>query len=338
MLILTLSLLFALFASWFLVGRFRLYALAQGLLDNPNARSSHTLATPRGGGLVFILLWLVAGVGSVFWGVWSFAQALAFLPGAVLLAGIGYWDDHHDLPARWRAVVHFVVAGGSIGALGVVADLSLGGFGVGVAVFAVVWSINLFNFMDGTDGIAGVEALFVLGVGGFFLWQANGAALAIPAWMLAAMVAGFLLWNWPRARIFMGDVGSSVLGFLIAMFALAGEVWFDVPMVLWVILYGIFWFDATVTLVRRVMAGERWYAAHRSHAYQRLYRPLGWSHGRILWGVIAVNSMLGSLALWASAMPEMQLVALGGAIGLLGITYALIERVAPMYPKNAAST
>lgn len=337
MLILTLSLLFAFLASGFLVGRFRLYALAQGLLDNPNARSSHTLATPRGGGLVFILLWLVAGVGSVFWEVWSLAQALAFVPGAALLAGIGYWDDRHDLPARWRALVHFVVAGGSVAALGV-AGLPLGWLGAGFAVFAIVWSTNLFNFMDGTDGIAGVEALFVLGVGGFFLWQADAAALAIPAWVLAATVAGFLLWNWPRAKIFMGDVGSSVLGFLIAVFALAGEVWFDVPMVLWVILYGVFCFDATLTLARRVMAGERWYAAHRSHAYQRLHCPLGWSHGRILWGVIAVNSVLAGLALWAHAMPEMQWVVMGVAVVLLCIIYGLVERVAPMYAKNTAST
>ncbi len=166
MLILTLSLLLAFVASWFFVGRFRVYALTKGLLDNPNARSSHTLATPRGGGLVFVLLWLVAGAGSVLLGVWSFPQALAFLPGALLLAGVGYWDDHHDLPARWRALVHFGMAGGSVMALGGVdavglgvTDLPLGWLGAGLAVFAVVWSINLFNFMDGTDGIAGVEAL-----------------------------------------------------------------------------------------------------------------------------------------------------------------------------------
>ena len=171
MLKLTLFLLFMFVASWVLVGRFRAYALAKGLLDNPNARSSHTLATPRGGGLVFILLWLVAGV-------WSLAQALVFLPGALLLAGISYWDDHHDLPAHWRALVHFGVAGGSVMVLGVT-DLPLGWLGAGLAVFTMVWSINLFNFMDGTDGIASVEALFVLGVGGFFLWRAGGAALAI---------------------------------------------------------------------------------------------------------------------------------------------------------------
>ncbi len=335
MLILTLTLFFAFFASWSLVGRFRCYALAQGLLDNPNARSSHSQATPRGGGLVFILLWLVAGVGLVFWEVWSLVQALAFLPGALLLAGIGYWDDRHDLPARWRALVHFVVAGVSVVALDVT-DLPLGWLSAGLAVFAIVWSVNLFNFMDGTDGIAGVEALFVLVVGGFFLWQAGGGALAIPAWVLAATVTGFLLWNWPRARIFMGDVGSSVLGFLVAVFALAGEVWFDVSVVLWIILYGVFWFDATVTLVRRVMAGERWYSAHRSHAYQRLHNPLGWSHARILWGVITLNSMLAGLAWWANAMPDMQWVALGVAVVLLSIAYGWVERASPMYAKNPA--
>ncbi len=339
MLVLSLTLLLAFAASWFFVGRFRVYALAKGLLDNPNARSSHTLATPRGGGVVFVVLWVVTGAGSVFLGVWSLPQALAFLPGALLLAGIGYWDDRHDLPARWRALVHFGVAGGSVMALGGVdtmglgvTDLSLGWLGAGLAVFAIVWSINLFNFMDGTDGIAGVEALFVLGVGGFFLWQAGGAALAIPAWVLAATVAGFLLWNWPRAKIFMGDVGSSVLGFLVAVFALAGEVWFDVPMLLWVILYGVFWFDATLTLLRRIAAGERWYAAHRSHAYQRLHHSGGWSHGRILWGTITLNAVLALIALWANGHREELLWAMLVAVVVLAAVYAMIERRAPMYP------
>lgn len=337
MLILALSLLSTFLAAWFLVGRFRVYALAQGLLDNPNARSSHTVATPCGGGLVFISLWLIAGGGLVFFGEWPLAQTLVFLPGALLLAIIGYWDDRYDVPAQWRILVHCGVAGGSLMALGVM-DLPWGWMGAALAFFAMVWSINLFNFMDGADGIASVEALFVLGVGGFFLWQAGGAVLAVSAWALAAAVAGFLPWNWPRAKIFMGDVGSSVLGFLIAGFALAGQAWLDVPLVLWVILYGTFWFDATVTLARRVMAGERWYLAHRSHAYQRLHHPLGWSHGRILWGVIAVNSMLAGLALWAHAMPDMALVALGMAVALLCIAYGLVERVAPMYVKNTAMT
>ncbi len=172
----------------------------------------------------------------------------------------------------------------------------------------------------------------MLGVGGFFLWQAGGAALAIPAWVLAATVAGFLLWNWPRAKIFMGDVGSSVLGFLIAVFALAGEVWFDVPMLLWVILYGVFWFDATLTLLRRMAAGERWYAAHRSHAYQRLHHGGGWSHGRILGGTIALNAVLALIALWANVHREELLWAVLVAFIALTVVYAMVERMAPMYP------
>lgn len=334
--------LFLFFAlSCALVARFRLYALNKGLLDNPNARSSHTLATPRGGGLVFMLLWPVAGIGAILLGVWSLQQALVFLPGAALIGLVGYWDDHHGLPARWRAMVHFLAAAGGVAVLGGVSTLDLGviEFHLGwlasvLAVLAIVWSVNLFNFMDGTDGIAGVEALFVFGMGGILLWQAGGAALAAPIWALAAAVAGFLVWNWPRAKIFMGDVGSGFLGFLIAVFALAGDAWFGVPALLWVILYGVFWFDATLTLLRRIAAGERWYAAHRSHAYQRLHHGGGWSHGRILWGTITVNAVLALIALWANAHREALLWAVLLAFIVLAAVYAVIERRAPMYPKR----
>ncbi|MFZ5594709.1 MAG: MraY family glycosyltransferase [Pseudomonadota bacterium] len=344
MLTLTLSLLLTFVASWFLVGRFRAYALTKGLLDNPNARSSHTLATPRGGGLVFMLLWPVAGISAILLGVWSLQQALVFLPGAALIGLIGYWDDHHDLPARWRALVHFLAAAGGVAVLGGtdtldlgMTELHLGWVASVLAVLTIVWSVNLFNFMDGTDGIAGVEAFFVFSVGGLLLWQAGGAALAAPIWALAAAVAGFLVWNWPRAKIFMGDVGSGFLGFLIAVFALAGEAWFGVPALLWVILYGVFWFDATITLLRRIAAGERWYAAHRSHAYQRLHHGGGWSHGRILWGVIALNTVLASLALWANAHREMLPWAVLTTFAVLAAAYAMVERIAPMYPARRSA-
>jgi Fuc2NAc and GlcNAc transferase len=336
-------LVFAFVLSVFAVRRFHHFALAQGLVDNPNSRSSHQVATPRGGGLVFVLLWCMAGVLFTLFGTWSAIHALTILPGALCVAVIGYMDDHCGVSPAWRALVHFAAALSCVIFLGGMDTLSLGDFNVQVgwfssalAVLAIMWSINLFNFMDGTDGIASVEALSVLIVGGAVLWQAGGAELAISAWILAASVGGFLVWNWPKASIFMGDVGSGFLGFIIAVFALSGEKWFGVPALLWAILYVVFWFDATVTLIRRIAAGERWYSAHRSHAYQRLHHLGGWSHRKILWAVIGLNIIFGCLAIYGNAHRDQLFWLLLTSVVVAGILYAFIERIAPMYKNEHA--
>ena len=335
--------LFAIFiVSWSLVRWFRSYALNKGLLDNPNARSSHTLAIPRGGGLVFLLLWMLVAVGVILGDIWTIDQMLVFLPGAVLVGWVGYWDDHYSLAARWRASVHFLASVSGLVMIGGMNNLGFGIMGMNLgwlstvlAVFVIVWSINLFNFMDGTDGIAGVEALFIFGVGGLVLWQADGSSLAIPGWILAATVAGFLVWNWPKAKIFMGDVGSGFLGFMIAMFAIAGEIWYKVPVLLWLILYGVFWFDATITLVRRILAREKWYAAHRSHAYQRLHHIAKWSHKKILMGVIIINTALSIIAIGISFKPDLLIYGVGLTLVLLSTIYCIIEKMAPMYGRTS---
>ncbi|ADJ27614.1 MraY family glycosyltransferase [Nitrosococcus watsonii] len=324
-----------------LVGCFRRYALSKGLMDTPNARSSHQSPTPRGGGIVFVGLWL--GVTLLVWsrGAISSEAAFLLLPGAFLVAGIGYGDDLYDVSPLWRVVMHVIAALMTVYFL-LATDIRQYGWGIfswpglGVIVgilFALVWSINLFNFMDGIDGLAGMEACFVFSVGGWWLWEAEAYGYAYLAWVLVAVVAGFLVWNWPSARIFMGDGGSGFLGFLIAAFAFAGHVWWDVPVLLWIIVYSVFWFDATVTLLRRILAGERWYSAHRSHAYQRLCQA-GWSHHKVLLAVSGVNLGLVAAALWASrnegTIPWVLLV----TIAILGWLYRKVERLQPMYPKE----
>lgn len=331
--------------SAYAVRRFQHFALAKGLVDNPNSRSSHKVATPRGGGLVFVLLWGIASALLALFGAWVFEHVLVLLPSALIVAGIGCVDDHGGVSPARRALVHFAAALGGVYLLGGVDVLSFGDFklhlgwlGALLAVLAIVWSVNLFNFMDGTDGIAGAEALFVLGIGGAFLWQAGGVGIAVSVWVLAASVGGFLVWNWPKASIFMGDVGSGFLGFLIAAFALAGEKWYGVPALLWAVLYTAFWFDATATLIRRIAAGERWYSAHRSHAYQRLHHFGGWSHGKILWAVIVLNVVFGCLALYGNAHREQLLWVFLVAVGIAGFCYMLVERIAPMYTNRHDDT
>jgi Fuc2NAc and GlcNAc transferase len=138
---------------------------------------------------------------------------------------------------------------------------------------------NLYNFMDSIEGIAAAEAL-VVGLGGALLLAASSPPLAPVSALVAAAAAGFLVWNWPPARLFMGDVGSGFLGFAFGALALASERARALPAVLWLVLLGPFFVDATVTLLRRLARGDRWFVAHRSHAYQRAVQA-GCSHGRV---------------------------------------------------------
>lgn len=314
------------------------HAHRKNWLDVPNARSSHTQLTPRGGGLVFVMLWLISvGITGLFH-LWTWQNFFALIPGAVIVAATGFYDDRHSLSPRTRAWLYLLAALISVCVLGGIAQfkisahtvLTLSWAGSIVAVLAVLWSINLFNFMDGLDGIAAVEALFVLGVGGFFLYQSQGQTIAFIAWLLAAGVAGFLVWNKPRAKVFMGDVGSTLLGFVIMVLALLGEKLYGVPALLWLILYAVFIFDATVTLLRRLFAKERIFQAHRLHAYQRLHQA-GLSHGKVLLGVSVVNLVLAILAVIGFYYPMFLPVLILLAFILLAILYWRVEVLKPMY-------
>jgi Fuc2NAc and GlcNAc transferase len=268
----------------------RKYALAKGMLDRPNARSSHTVETPRGGGISIVL---VASIGTIIgWGVGAIDGALAavVLFGGSAVAIVGYLDDRGHVSVRARLAVHFASAILCVWILGGPGTLSfgtaqvdLGWIGDVLSVVAVVWMLNLFNFMDGIDGIAATEAAFVAIAGALI----TGGGLAFGL-IIGAACLGFLVWNWPPARIFMGDVGSGYLGYVLASLMLAGTSSDPVALWVWMILASIFIVDATVTLTVRLIRGERVYQAHRSHVYQRLARRWG-SHLRVTSGVIGLN-------------------------------------------------
>jgi Fuc2NAc and GlcNAc transferase len=197
--------------------------------------------------------------------------------------------------------------------LGGLAGITLGGsvwhlgwLGSLLAVIAIVWLINLYNFMDGIDGLAGLEAVTTgLGVAAL-AWWGGASGLAAAAALVAVSCGGFLWWNWPPAKIFMGDVGSGLLGYCFAVLALAGETSGAVPGAVWLILLAVFVFDATFTLISRVLRGEQWYTAHRSHAYQRGVQ-LGYSHRRVTTTVGGINTfILLPLAVVAVAYPVTQ--------------------------------
>ncbi|MFY1896604.1 hypothetical protein ACOTCN_21660 [Achromobacter xylosoxidans] len=297
-------------------------AVRLGLIQAPNQRSSHEVPTPGGGGAGMA----VAGVTAGLWIALQSAQPLTWLGiagAAGLLALVGFRDDIAPVSARLR----FLVQAGVCALLLIVTPplpaLPLpGGWAINGTLllapllFIGIWWVNLFNFMDGVDGLASVQALFMAAAGAVLIATADPAAPAgHPTWLwnmaLVGAIVGFLPFNWPPARIFMGDVGSTFLAFSLFALALLSAAAGWMPLTTWLILAAVFVSDATVTLLRRMLAGERWMQAHRSHAYQHLSRR--WhgagkrGHRRVTCLVLAVNVVwLTPLAVASVTWPQWQ--------------------------------
>lgn len=319
-------------AAGLLTRLIRRQAVRRGVFDVPNERSSHSTATPRGGGAAIVLVVSAASLLLLWAGALPHALGLALLGGGLAVALVGFLDDRRTLPPGVRFAVHAGAAAWALWCLDGLPPLrfgagvvDLGWAGEALALAGIVWVLNLFNFMDGLDGLAAVEAVFISLAGGL-LGLLVGTAPGVPAtaWVFGAACAGFLFWNWPPARIFMGDVGSGYLGYVIAVFALAASHADPAAVWIWLILGGVFFADATLTLVRRGARGERVLEAHRSHAYQRLARSWG-SHQHVTLAVSAVNLLwLLPCAALAARRPAyaawMVLVAL---VPLAALAYAL---------------
>ncbi|MGV6825488.1 MAG: glycosyltransferase family 4 protein [bacterium] len=269
------------------------------VLDHPNQRSLHEQPTPRSGGIAF-LIGLIAGWSMLLLLLGQSGPWLWMLAGAVAMGCVGWLDDRHDLSARSRFLVQFVVAASVLlagwGELPITlptTNLIVGGWLFqGLLLIAIVWMINLYNFMDGMDGNAGGMA--VIGFGGYCLlgWLAGDMVFAGLNAVIVAAAAGFLVWNFPPARIFMGDSGSLVLGFLAAAMACWGV--HEQLFTIWapLLLFSPFIVDASFTLLRRLLRGEKVWEAHREHLYQRLVQ-LGWGHRKTVLTMYLL--MLGAL-------------------------------------------
>lgn len=303
----------ALIVSALLTGVVRRVARRWELLDIPNPRSSHLAPTPRGGGLAIVLT-AAAALGALAWtGLMDLRLLWALLGGGSAVAAVGLADDRRPIRAGVRLSVHVLAALWAVCWLGGLPSIDLGvlsaklgWLGDALAVLGIVWTLNLFNFMDGIDGIAVSEAVFVMCaalpcMATLGVTQGVGAAsLAI-----AAASLGFLAWNWPPARIFLGDVGSGYLGYVIAVLALAAAGARPTALWSWLILGGVFFVDATVTLIRRFARGEPPHQAHRSHAYQWLARR--WrSHLRVTTAVVALNLLWLFPCAWYAALHPAQ--------------------------------
>jgi glycosyltransferase WbpL len=271
-------------------------ASSRGVLDVPNARSSHSVPTPRGGGVAIVLATTAALIVLALRGSLQFNLLFALAGGGVAVAAVGFADDRRPLSTGARLAVHFAAAIWAVAWLGGmpsvrIADhiVTFGWGGYLLGTIGIVWTLNLFNFMDGIDGIAASEAVFIACAGALLaLVGGNSAAVPATGLVFGAACVGFLVWNWPPARIFMGDVGSGYLGYVIAVLALAATRDDPVALWVWLILGGGFFVDATVTLVRRLVRGDRVHKAHRSHAYQWLARRWG-SHRRVTVAVMMLN-------------------------------------------------
>ena len=286
--------------------------LRKGILDIPNARSSHSSPIPRGGGVAviitfFIFLYVYPAVDDRPIDV-SILKSLLF--GGAIIAAVGFIDDLNHIPARWRFLAHLSAAFLSLSLLPSLPEIIIFGFSFDLGIFgyiflgiSLVWFVNLFNFMDGIDGIAGIEVITVLGSAALILFVQEQAVWLLLFSYLAFCVAGFLVWNWPPAKVFMGDACSGFLGFTLGLLAIVTSMQGTINLWAWLILCGVFVVDATTTLIRRMIRGEKWYEAHRSHAYQILSRRFG-SHRKVFVGVLIINvGWLFPLGLLAAILP-----------------------------------
>ena len=228
-------------------------------------------------------------------GLTGLALAAVLILGGLSVAAVGFWDDVRSAPVGVRMLVHLGAAAWAVYCLGT-PTIRIGGFAVDagaasaiLTVLAITWVLNLFNFMDGIDGIAASEAGFVL-CGAAVIGLLTGQfSLGLGAGLVAgAACLGFLRWNWPPAAIFMGDIGSGYLGYVIAVIAIDSAATSALKIYVWLILGGVFLVDATLTLGRRLLRRERIYQAHRTHAYQILARRCG-SHSSVTIGVIVID-------------------------------------------------
>jgi UDP-N-acetylmuramyl pentapeptide phosphotransferase/UDP-N-acetylglucosamine-1-phosphate transferase len=310
------------------------------VLDCPNERSLHVIPTPRTGGIAVLGSLIVGLLLSLFLqgseanngGPQGEKEAtkILWLAGLALFLGMfSFWDDRKGLSRLVRFGTHAVVAGILVWRAGLMIDTItvplagtwvLGWMAVPFTMLSVIWMTNLYNFMDGMDGFAGGMAVVGFGFLSYIAWAAGDQILSMLSLLIAGSAGGFLFYNMPPARIFMGDVGSIPLGFLAGALALVGihggrfDIW--VPM----LIFSPFIVDATVTLFRRLLRGEKVLHAHREHYYQRLALA-GWGHRKTVWAEYAVMCACGlSATLYMKTTNEWRLVLLLG----WGITYCLL--------------
>lgn len=285
-------------------------ALKLRIVATPNERTLHVGVIPRGGGIVIAGVWLAFLTMSFFNGQIGQGDFLALFGGGAALAVLGVVDDAIDVKALPKFVTHIVIVAWGLYWAGGMPDLALsstqidlGWPGLLFGVLALLWAINLYNFMDGIDGMAGSGAVFISATMGVFLSLAGNLQFANLCFLLAAACAAFVWFNWPPAKLFMGDAGSGFLGYIFGILIVVTVR--DEPTLLWVwlITMGYFLTDTTTTLLLRIRYVKKFYGTHRFHAYQSLAKRTG-DHSRVTRGVLLVQILwLLPLAVLAHRFP-----------------------------------
>jgi len=325
---------FAIYISAFLVTLsgvefFRRWSNRRKILDIPNERSSHTTPTPRGGGLVLVLVSLISF--TLFELLYSPKFVYGYLLGAGLIALISWLDDVYSLSAAWRIVCHFLAAGIAVWQFGywsgiylpLAGDFSLGVFGVVITILWIVWLTNAYNFMDGIDGIAGIQAI-ATAIGWCLIgWYWGVEIYSFYGTILFVTTLAFLIHNWHPAKIFMGDVGSAFLGYSFAVFPLFGLQGLNSERVsilpfIAIVFVWMFVFDSVSTLFRRLFNAEKVWQPHRKHFYQLLVIK-GYSHQTValFYGVSALAIVLAGVFRFAFNGSEIILISLIVMVTLL---------------------
>ncbi|MFW2580741.1 MraY family glycosyltransferase [Aliarcobacter butzleri] len=274
------------------------YMIKKSFVTSVNERSSHTVPTPHGGGIAIAITWFIGLFYLYFIGQIEESLFYALLFGAVISI-VSFFDDMYELSPKLRLIIQAIVAIGGLYFLGGFETLTFGIFDIQNSIFTnifaffmIIWFINLYNFLDGINGYAGSEAIF-LSLAAFILFGGNHFLV------LAVAVLGFLYWNWNKAKIFMGDVGSTLLGYNVAIFTIYYANQEPTNFWIWIILFSVYWFDATLTLIRRKLNKERLSQAHKKHAYQRLTQA-GWSHYKVTNYSIGLNILLFAIVFFIS--------------------------------------
>ncbi len=319
--------------SFALTWALRIYALKNNVIDIPNQRSSHSIPTPRGGGVAIVISFLVGIIFFCLTGMVPVSQMLSLFIAGAITAVVGFLDDHGHIAARWRLLMHFLAAAAGLYFLGrfPVIDLfgyqfSAGWLGMLFGLVYLAWMLNLYNFMDGINGLASMEAIAFALMSVVVVVFGAPNALAVSQitllLLLACAALGFIFWNFPSAKIFMGDAGSGFLGITIGLLVLHVALLDGKLFLAEICLLGVFIVDATITLLRRLIGGKKVYEAHASHTYQILARKYE-SHKPVTIGAFIIN------VVWL--LPCALLIAGGKVTGVVGVIIAWLPLVVIAY-------
>jgi len=305
----------------------KIFAEKKSIMDIPNVRSSHTVPTPRGGGLAIVFTWFAGITYLYFTDNINEKLYFAFLAGLPILI-VSIIDDLINVSPYIRIIIQSLSAISALYFLGNVSGIDLGFiiFSNKFLIYAfsfllILWFTNLFNFIDGIDGYLSSGVIFFGTV--LFLFTKDSSML-----ILVFSVLGFIIWNWQPAKIFMGDAGSTLLGYTFIIYALYFENSSEFPLLMSLILSSLFWFDATYTLIFRIIKKEKISSPHKKHIYQRLVQS-GYSHQKVVLISFFVNILIGGILLFVGNYNEYLIYSLIFVIFLMLILTALVNKKKP---------